>query len=88
MMRPSRGFNASARTTIAVVTLAPWLAGCVSGGEPDALSGSSQPVPIVSSTTADYGNYGVSVAGTNWGGVDGFHTQCLGGCRTLAGGGS
>jgi hypothetical protein len=83
-MRPSRRL---ATSIIAAAALAPWLAGCVLGGDPDALSGSSQPAPIVSSTTADYGNYGVSEPGTNWGRVDAFHTQCLGGCRTLAGGG-
>ena len=86
MTRPSRRFDASARIMMAAAALG--LAGCVSGGDADALSGSSQPVPIVSTTTADYGNYGVSVAGTNWGRVDAYHTQCLGGCRTLAGGGS
>jgi hypothetical protein len=88
---------------IAAAALAPWLAGCTSGGDPDALSGGDasggqpvyvllvsrdhQPAPIVSSTTADYGSYGVSEPGTDWGGVNSFHTQCLGACRTLAGGG-
>ena len=101
MMRPCRRLGTSARTMIAAAALAPWLAGCASGDEPDALSRSSelggqpvyvllvsrdQPAPIVSSTTADYGDYGVSVPGTDWGRADGFHTQCVGGCRTSAGG--
>jgi hypothetical protein len=86
MMRSSRRFDASARSMIAAAMLG--LAGCAPGADADALSGSSQPAPIVSSTTADYGNYGVSEPGTNWGRVDAYHTQCLGGCRTLAGGGS
>ena len=86
MMRPSRRFGISARAMIGVAALAPWVAGCASGGDSYALSGSSQPAPIVSSTTADYGNDGASEPGTNWGRVDAFHTQCLGGCRTQAGG--
>ena len=86
MMRSSRRSGTSARIMIAAAALAPWLAGCASGSDSDVLSGSSQPAPIVSSTTADYGGYGVSEPGTNWGRVDAFHTQCLGGCRTLAGG--
>jgi len=87
MMRPCRRLSTSVRTMIVAVALAPGLAGCASGEDPDGLSGSSQPAPIVSSTTADYGSYGVSEPGTNWGRVNGFHTQCLGGCRMLAGGG-
>jgi hypothetical protein len=87
MMRPSRRLGSSARLLIAAAALAPWLAACASGGDPDGLSGSSQAAPIVSSTTADYGSYGVSEPGTNWGGVNGFHTQCIGACRTMAGGG-
>ena len=87
MMRPSPRFAIRVRTMIAAAALAPWLAGCASGGDSDVLSGSSQPDSIVSTTTADSGTYGVSVPGTNWGRVDAFHTQCLGGCRTLAGGG-
>jgi hypothetical protein len=86
MMRPSRRFGTSSRTMIAAAALAPWLIGCAPGSDPDALSGSSQAAPIVSSATAEYGDYGASEPGTNWGRADAFHTQCLGGCRTLAGG--
>ena len=88
MMRSSRRFRSSACTVIAAAALAPWLVGCASSGDPDVVSGSSQPAAIVSSTTADYGGFGVNEPGTSWGRVNAFHTQCLGGCRTLVGGGS
>ena len=86
MMRYSCRFGTSPRAMIAAAAVAPWLAACAPSDDPNVLVGSSQPTSIVSSTTADYGDYGVSVPGTDWGRVDAFGTQCLGGCRTLAGG--
>jgi hypothetical protein len=86
MIKSSRRFEAVVRGVAAAAALAPLLVGCAERGDLDAMSGSSQPTPIVSSTTADYGDYGVREPGTNWGRVDGYHTECGGSCRTLAGG--
>jgi hypothetical protein len=71
---------------VAVAAITPLLAGCVHDEADDTASGSSEPTPIVSSVTADYGNYGVRERGTNWGMLDDYHTACRGACRTAAGG--
>jgi hypothetical protein len=86
MTKTSRRSEALARAVIVAAAIAPLLIACAQSANHDATSGSSQPGPIVSSATAGYGDYGVSQPGTNWGSVDSYHTECGGGCRTLAGG--
>ena len=86
MTKTSRRSEALARAVIVAAAIAPLLIACAQSADRDAMSGSTQPGPIVSSATAGYGDYGVSQPGTNWGSVDSYHTECGGSCRTLAGG--
>jgi hypothetical protein len=83
-MTNPRHYQSSTRSMIVAVALAS-LIGCAQGGDPDAVSGSSTPPAIVSSTTAGYGRDAVSEPGTNWGMFDPYHTHCTRGCRADGG---
>jgi hypothetical protein len=86
MTKTSRRSETLARAMVVAAAIAPLLIACSQSADRDAMSGSSEPLHIVSSTTAGYGDFGVSQRGTNWGSVDSYHTECGGGCKTLAGG--
>ena len=86
MTKTSRRSETLARARVGAAAIAALLIGCSQSADRDAMSGSSEPLPIISSTTAGYGDFGVSQPGTNWGSVDSYHTECGGGCKTHAGG--